>query len=309
VTPAVLRLSPEVASAIGQGSPVVALETSVVAQGLPFPRNLEAALASEEAVRARGGTPATTAVIGGELRAGLQARELEQLADPAARVQKLSSRDLGWALATRLLGATTVAGAIRIAALAGIRFMATGGIGGVHRSRAGRPQDQSGDLFELSRSPVAVFCAGAKMILDIPATLERLESLEVPVLGYGCDEFPAFYSAASGRPVPVRVDGPEATARLLAATWTTGGAGAVVAVPPPEELLGAAGVVEQALAESADVEGPAATPATLARIAELTGGRSVEVNVKVVVNNAAVAADCAKAWGGLSGAQAEGRPA
>jgi len=141
-----------------------------------------------------------------------------------------------------------------------------------------------------------VFCAGAKMILDIPATLERLESLAVPVLGYGCDEFPAFYSATSGRPVPARVDGPEATARALAGVWATGAAGAVVAVPPPEELLGAAGIVEQALDETADVEGGAVTPATLARIAELTGGRSVEVNVRVVVNNAAVAADCAAAW-------------
>jgi pseudouridine-5'-phosphate glycosidase len=134
------------------------------------------------------------------------------------------------------------------------------------------------------------------MILDIPATLERLESLEVPVLGYECDEFPAFYSAASGKPVPVRVNGPEATARSLEAAWAAGAAGAVVAIAPPEELLGAAGVVEQALAESADVEGQAATPATLARIAELTGGRSVDVNVRVLVNNAGIAADCAAAW-------------
>jgi pseudouridine-5'-phosphate glycosidase len=275
---------------------VVALESSVVAQGLPSPRNLEAALACVEAIRARGAVPATTAVIGGELRAGLERHELERLADPAATVQKLSSRDLGWAVAAGALGATTVAAAIRIAALVGVRFMATGGIGGVHRSRAGHPEDQSGDLFELSRSPVAVFCAGAKMILDIPATLERLESLEVPVLGYECDEFPAFYSAASGKPVPVRVDGPEATARSLGAAWAAGAAGAVVAIAPPEELLGAAGVVEQALAESADVEGQAATPATLARIAELTGGRSVDVNVRVLVNNAGIAADCAAAW-------------
>jgi pseudouridine-5'-phosphate glycosidase len=274
----------------------VALETSLVAQGLPPPYNLDAALACEEAVRARGAVPAATAVIQGELRAGLERHELELLADPGAAARKLSSRDLGWALATGALGATTVAGAVRVSALAGIRFMATGGIGGVHRFRAGHPEDQSADLFELARSPVAVFCAGAKMILDIPATLERLESLAVPVLGYQCDEFPAFYTAASGRPVPVRVDGPEATARSLAAAWATGAAGAVVAVVPPQELLGAAGIVAQAVEESADVEGPAATPVTLARIAELTGGRSVEINVKVVVNNAAVAADCAAAW-------------
>jgi pseudouridine-5'-phosphate glycosidase len=294
-----VRLGPEVAAALREGRPVVALETSVVAQGLPPPRNLQAALACEEAVRVRGAVPATTAVIGGELRAGLEPEELERLADPGTTVRKLSSRDLGWALAAGALGATTVAGAIRIAALAGIRFMATGGIGGVHRLRPGHPEDQSGDLFELSRSPVAVFCAGAKMILDIPATLERLESLAVPVLGYQCDEFPAFYSAVSGRPVPARVDGPEAAARALAAAWATGAAGAVVATPPPEELLGSAGIVQQALDETASVEGPAATPAALARIAELTGGRSVEVNVELVVNNAAVAADCAVAWSRL----------
>ena len=291
-----VRLGPEVAAALAGGRPVVALETSLIAQGLPSPRNLEAAVACEEAVRARGAVPATTAVIAGELRAGLEREELERLADPGAAVHKLSSRDLGWALAGGALGATTVAGAIRIAALAGIRFMATGGIGGVHRSRAGHAEDQSADLVELTRSPVAVVCAGAKMILDIPATLERLESLAVPVLGYGCDEFPAFYSATSGRPVPARVDGPLEAARALAAAWATGAAGAVVAVPPPEELLGAAGIVEQALDESAAVEGAAVTPAALARIAELTGGRSVEVNVSVVVNNAAVAADCAVAW-------------
>jgi len=296
VSPTAVRLGPEVAAALAAGRPVVALETSLVAQGLPPPRNLEAALGCEEAVRARGAIPAATAVMAGELRMGLERHELERLADPGAAVRKLSSRDLGSALAAGAVGATTVAGAIRIAALAGVRFMATGGIGGVHRFRAGRPEDQSGDLFELARSPVAVFCAGAKMILDIPATLERLESLAVPVLGYGCDEFPAFYSAASGRAVPARVDGPEAAARALAAGWATGLAGAVVAIPPPVELLGAAGIVEQALEESSAVEGPEATPATLARIAELTGGRSVEVNVAVVVHNAAVAADCALAW-------------
>ena len=293
---AAVRLGPEVAAALQEGRPVVALETSVISQGLPPPRNLEAALGCEEAIRARGAVPATTAVMAGELRAGLERHELERLAGPGAAVHKLSSRDLGWALAAGELGATTVAGAVRIAALAGVRFMATGGIGGVHRFRAGRPEDQSGDLFELARSPVAVFCAGAKMILDIPATLERLESLAVPVLGFGCDEFPAFYSATSGRAVAARVDGPEATARALTAAWTAGAAGAVVAIPPPEELLGAAGIVEQALDESAAVEGAAATPAALARIAELTGGRSVEVNIRVVVNNAAVAADCAVAW-------------
>ncbi len=278
------------ADALASGVPVVALETSIVAQGLPAPHNLEAGLGCEAAIRREGGVPATIAVMDGELRVGLNPVELERLAASPSR--KLSSRDLGPALAAGELGATTVAATMRAAAMAGIRFMATGGIGGVHR---GHPEDESADLAELARSQVAVFCAGAKMVLDIPLTLERLESLGVPVLGYGCDEFPAFYSAHSGRRVDARVDGPEATARALAAAWATGSQGVVVAQPPPEELVGAEGMVERALAE-VDVSGPDATPALLARVAELSGGRSVTVNVKLVLANATTAARCARAW-------------
>jgi pseudouridine-5'-phosphate glycosidase len=289
----VVQVAEEVASALADGRPVVALETSIVAQGLPPPRNLEAALRCEAEVRARGAIPATVAVLGGRLRVGLTVAELERLAEPGASVLKLSSRDLGAALASGADGATTVAGTLRAAALAGVRFMATGGIGGVHR---GRPLDESADIFELTRSAVAVFCSGAKMVLDVPATLERLETLAVPVLGYGCDEFPAFYVAHSGRPVPARVDDAREAARVLAATWSLDSRGVVVAVPPPEELLGAAGIVEQALAETVEVSGQNVTPAVLARVAELSSGRAVEVNVRLVVNNAAVAADCAAAW-------------
>lgn len=278
---------------------MVALETSIVAQGLPAPRNLEAALGCEEAIRAAGAVPATTAVLGGELRAGLTRSELEHLAEPGGGIRKLSSRDLGAALAARSDGATTVAATLRIAALAGIRFMATGGLGGVHRARPGRPEDQSADLFELTRSRVAVFCSGVKSILDVAATLERLESLAVPLIGYGCDEFPGFYAARSGRPVPARVDGPEQAARALAEVWATGALGAVVALPPPEELVGASGIIEQALAETALAEGPETTPAVLARVAALSGGRAVEVNVRLVVRNAATAGACAAAWAGL----------
>ena len=267
-------------------------------QGLPQPHNLEAALACEAAVRAAGAVPATVAVIDGELRVGgLTRAVLERLARAGPEVRKLSSRDLGPAVAARATGATTVAATVRAAALAGIRFMATGGIGGVHRAMPDGPRDdQSADLVELSRSPVAVICAGPKMVLDVPATLERLESLCVPVLGYGCDECPAFYTARSGQPVSARVDGPEEVAGACAATWATGGAGLVIAVPPPEELLGAAGLVEQALAEVPDAAGPSATPAVLSRIRDLSGGRSVRVNVRLVVENAAVAAACAAAW-------------
>src|SRR5215469_12906712 len=286
-------LAPEVADALGAGRAVVALETSIVAQGLPAPHNLEAALACEAAVREAGAVPATVAVLDGELRLGLRRADLERLAHPGPAVRKLSSRDLGPAIASRATGATTVAGTMRAAALAGIRFMATGGIGGVHRNH---PEDESADLFELARSPVAVVCAGPKMVLDVPATLERLESLCVPVLGYGCDECPAFYTARSGRLVSARVDGPREAARACAASWAVGGAGLVIAVPPPEELPGAAGLVEQAVAEASEATGQSATPAVLSRIRDLSGGRSVRVNVRLVVENAAVAASVAAVW-------------
>ncbi len=214
----------------------------------------------------------------------LYAAELERI---AAGAIKVSSRDLGPAVARRAVGATTVAATMRAAGMAGIRFFATGGIGGVHR---GHPDDQSADLVELGRTPVAVFCAGAKIILDLALTLERLESLSVPVLGYGCDELPAFYTSHSGCPVGARVDGPEETAAVLRAAWATGARGVVVAVPPPGELDGAEDMVERAVRDLAGVTGPELTPRLLARVAELSGGRSLDLNVDLVVNNARVAA-------------------
>src|SRR5260370_14724677 len=184
-----LRVSNEVADALAHSRPVVALETSIVGQGLPHPHNLRAARESEAAIREEGAVPATVAVLGGVLRVGLTDAELERIATGA---MKVSSRDLGWAIALRQVGATTVAATMRAATMAGVRFFATGGIGGVHR---GHPEDESADLMELSRTPTAVFCAGAKIILDLPLTLERLESFGVPVIGYGTDAFPPFYSA------------------------------------------------------------------------------------------------------------------
>jgi pseudouridine-5'-phosphate glycosidase len=181
---------------------------------------------------------------------------------------------------------------MRVAAMAGIRFFATGGIGGVHR---GHPEDQSADLEELGRTPVAVFCAGAKIILDLAYTLERLESLSVPVIGYGCDEFPAFYSSRSGFRVSARVDDPEQAARVLRAAWETGARGIVVAVPPPAELDGAEEMARRAARELEGVAGPEVTPRLLARMAELSGGRSLDLNVDLVVNNARIAARVAKA--------------
>lgn len=285
-----LRVSDEVADALAHGGPVVALETSIVGQGLPYPHNLRAARESEAAIRKEGAVPATVAVLDGRLHVGLTDSDLERI---AAGAIKVSSRDLGWALARKAVGATTVAATMRIALMAGIRFFATGGIGGVHR---GHSEDQSADLVELSRTPVAVFCAGAKIILDLPLTLERLETLSVPVLGYGCDEFPAFYTRHSGLPVSSRVDSPEETTRVLRASWDTGARGVVVALPPPAELENAEELVERAVRDLADVSGAELTPRLLARVAELSNGRSLDLNVDLVVNNATVAARVASAF-------------
>ena len=288
-----LRVSNEVADALAHGHPVVALETSIVGQGLPHPHNLRAARESEAAIRQEGAVPASVAVLGGRLHVGLTDAELERI---AAGAVKVSSRDLGWAIALRQVGATTVAATMRAATMAGVRFFATGGIGGVHR---GHPEDESADLMELSRTPTAVFCAGAKIILDLPLTLERLESFGVPVLGYGTDEFPAFYSAHSGCPVSARVDKPVDVARVLQASWATGTRGVVIAVPPPAELEGAEELVQRAVRELADVSGPDLTPRLLARVAELSNGKSLDLNVDLVVNNARVAARVASAFSGL----------
>ena len=271
---------------------MVALETSIVGQGLPAPYNLKAARGCEAAVRQEDGVPATIGVLDGRLRVGLNDEELQRMTSGAVKV---SSRDLGPALVKGAVGATTVAATARTAAMAGIAFLATGGIGGVHR---GHPEDQSADLDELARSRVAVFCAGAKIVLDLRLTLERLESLSVPVLGYGCDEFPAFYTRRSGCPVSARVDGPEETARVLDAAWKTGGQGVVVAIPPPTELDGAEEMARRASSEMHDVSGGQVTPRLLARMAELSGGRSLDVNVELVINNARIAARVARSFFG-----------
>jgi pseudouridine-5'-phosphate glycosidase len=287
-----LRISAEVAEALARGRPVVALETSIVGQGLPAPHNLRAARDCESAIRKEGAVPATIGVLDGQIVVGLTDAEVVRI---AAGAVKVSSRDLGPALVRRAVGATTVAATMRAAEMAGIRCFATGGIGGVHR---GHPEDQSADLVELGRAAVAVFCAGAKIILDLAYTLERLESLSVPVLGYGCDELPAFYSRHSGCPVPARVDGPEETAAVLSAAWATGSRGVVVAIPPPGELEDAKEIVLRATRELFEVVGPEATPRLLARVAELSGGRSLDLNVDLVVNNARVAARVARVLAG-----------
>jgi len=285
-----LRISAEVAEALARGMPVVALETSIVGQGLPAPHNLEAAFGCEAAIREEGAVPATIGVLDGRVSIGMTKAEIERI---AAGSEKVSSRDLGPALAHQKAGATTVAATMRAAAMAGIRFMATGGIGGVHR---GHPEDQSADLQELAATPVAVFCAGPKIILDIGLTLERLDSLGVPVLGFDCDEVPAFYLARSGHRVSARVADAVDAASVLAASWATGSRGIVIAVPPPAELDGADELVSQAISRAGDVEGAGVTPRLLAMVAELSEGRSLDLNVQVVTNNARVAARVARAY-------------
>jgi pseudouridylate synthase len=290
-----VTVAPEVAAAIRQGGPVVVLETSIVAQGLPAPHNLEAAFGCEEAIRAEGGIPATVAVLEGTLRVGLNESQLRALAE-APDVVKVSTRDLGPAIALGWTGATTVAATVRAAGLAGIKFMATGGIGGVH---LGHPEDISADLYELAQSPVAVFCAGVKTVLDLALTLERLESYEVPVLGWHTDDLPGFYQLQTGQRVSATVSGPEEAAMVLRAGWGTGLHGVVVAVPPPGELPDAAELVARAVAEVGEVSGQAVTPRLLAKIAELSGGRSVQLNVELVINNARAAAETAVAFSRL----------
>jgi pseudouridine-5'-phosphate glycosidase len=286
----ILKIAPPVIYALRRGGPIVALETSIVGQGLPHPANLDAARACEAAIKDEGAVPATVAVLDGQIHVGLNDDELERV---AADSIKVSTRDLGPAVARGQTGATTVAATVRAASMAGLKFMATGGIGGIHRNR---PEDQSADLEEIRQSGVFVFCSGAKIILDLALTLERLESLGVPVLGYGTDEFPAFYTRHTGLPISARVDGPADTAAVLRSVGAVANTGAVVAIPPPSELDGAEEITRRAVSELADIRGGDVTPRVLARIAELSGGKSVEINVDLVVNNARVAAQVARAY-------------
>jgi pseudouridine-5'-phosphate glycosidase len=280
----------------------LALESTVIAHGLPYPQNLETARELEAIARAHGVEPRTIAVIGGEIRVGLTDEELTLLAT-SHDVMKLSRRDIAVAVAQKRHGATTVSATMFLAHRAGIRVFGTGGVGGVHRALAGQAAwDVSADLLELASTPVAVVCAGAKAILDLPATLEFLETHGVPVLGFQTDEVPAFYSRSSDLPVPARVDSAEEAARIIRAHWRLGNtSGVLVGVPVPaqdeiprDEI---APFIERALrdAEEQDVKWNALTPFLLTRLDELTQGRSVRTNVALLKNNIAVAADIARA--------------
>lgn len=293
-------LSPEVIAARSAGRPVVALESTILTHGMPFPQNLEMARSVEAIIREEGATPATIAVVSGRLHAGLEDAALEGLAR-ITDAMKLSRADLAFAIAGGANGGTTVAATMMAAALAGIGVFATGGIGGVHKG-AEESFDISADLEELRRSPVIVVCAGAKAILDIPKTLEVLETNGVPVVGYGTGEMPAFWSRQSGIACPLRLDTPEAIAafqarrRALAITD-----GMLVCNPVPEgdeiPMEEMAGHINAAVAEAArnGIAGKAVTPWLLARIVEMTGGRSLETNIALVKNNARLAARIAVA--------------
>lgn len=294
-----LDLSAEVRQAFAENRPVVALESTIIAHGMPYPKNVETALRVEQTVRAAGAVPATCAITGGKLKAGLSAEEIDRLGKNGPAVPKASRRDLPYLVSQGLDGATTVASTMIIAHLAGIRVFATGGIGGVHRGAA-TTMDISADLQELARTPVAVVCAGAKSILDLGLTLEYLETHGVPVLGYQTGEFPAFYTRRSGFGVDYRVDTPERIAQLLKTQWELGlQSGAVIANPVPAEHQLDASIMEEAIAnaladaERQGVKGKAITPFLLARIEQLTGGQSLAANIELVCNNARLAGEVA----------------
>ena len=296
-----LIIADEVRAALDGGRPVVALESSLIAQGLPLPHNLETALAAEAAVRESGAVPATTALEDGRLVIGAGRGLLERLADPGREVAKAASRDLGPLLAARRLASTTVSAAMRLAHRSGIAVVATGGIGGVHRG-ASSSFDVSSDVDELAATPVAVVSSGAKSILDLPATLEMLESRRIPVVGYGVDELPAFYSVSSGLPVAHRVDGPSEAAAVIRAHRAVPGAGGILIVqPPPANLALDAAEVDAWVAAGLDdaaaagIRGGAVTPHLLGYLARASGGRSLEVNIELIVNNARTAGVIASA--------------
>ena len=296
-----LKLTGEVADALADGRPVVALESTIISHGMPYPQNVEMATTVERIIRDGGAVPATIALLGGTPHIGLDANALELLAsDP--NVLKVSVRDLPYVMARGLHGATTVAATMRLASLAGITTFVTGGLGGVHRG-AQQTFDTSADLTELSHTDVAVISAGVKSILDIGLTLETLETLEVPVLAYGTDEFPAFFSRQSGHAAPMRVDTPEEVAAVMAAKWSLGIAGGVSVVnpiPQADEIPAGEinGIIEQAIAdmEAQHIHGKEATPFLLGRIVEITGGASLTANIALVENNARLGAKVAAAY-------------
>lgn len=296
-----LKKSPEVAEALASGTPVVALESTIISHGMPYPENVETALRVEKVVRTAGAVPATIAILDGKLCAGLSLEQIEILGKEGTAVAKASRRDIPFLLARKQLGATTVAATMIIAAQAGIELFATGGIGGVHRGGAVN-FDISADLQELAKTSVAVVCAGAKSILDLPLTLEYLETYGVPVIGYQTNEFPAFYSRESGLSVDYALHTPAEIAEVLNTKWSAGlVGGAIIANPVPEKFSMDAtylnGIIEHALIEATrdKIKGKAVTPYLLSKVKELTAGKSLVSNIELVLNNARLAAEIAVA--------------
>ena len=294
-----LDISPEVKAALESGKPVVALESTIISHGMPYPKNAETALRVEQTIRDNGAVPATIAVIGGRLKAGLSREEIEYLGKAGRAVAKASRRDLPALVARGADGATTVTTTMIIAHMAGISIFATGGIGGVHRG-AETTMDISADLEELAQTPVMVVCAGAKSILDLGLTLEYLETKGVPVIGYGTDELPAFYTRKSGFGVDYRADSPEELAAMFRAQRALGYRGGMLVTNPiPEEYAMDKAVIDAAIERALDeceaqgVHGKETTPFLLARVVSLTGGESLESNIRLVLNNAALAAKTA----------------
>ena len=300
-----LDVNAEVAAALAEGRPVVALESTIISHGMPYPQNVETALNVERIIRENGAVPATIAIIGGRLKAGLTPEEIEYFGKKGTAIHKASRRDLAVLCARGEDGATTVTTTMIIAHMAGIQIFATGGIGGVHRG-AETTMDISADLEELGQTPVMVVCAGAKAILDLGLTLEYLETKGVPVIGYGTDELPAFYTRQSGFGVDYRVDTPQELAEAFKASQDLGLKGGMLVTNPipqeyamPLDVINAA--IDQAIEESRaqGIHGKATTPFLLARVAELTGGDSLASNIRLVYNNAKVAAQTAAAYAKL----------
>ncbi|MBR4700910.1 MAG: pseudouridine-5'-phosphate glycosidase [Oscillospiraceae bacterium] len=299
---AYLDVNPEVAAAVAAGKPVVALESTIISHGMPYPQNVETALRVEQVIRENGAVPATIAILGGRLKAGLTPEEIEYLGKTGQAVTKASRRDLPVIVAKGMDGATTVTTTMMIAHMAGIQIFATGGIGGVHRG-AETTMDISADLEELANTPVMVVCAGAKSILDLGLTLEYLETHGVPVLGYGTKELPAFYTRRSGFSVDYEIDSPEELAKVFKVQRDLGLKGGILVTNPiPEQYAMDYDVInkaiDEAIAESRKegIKGKATTPYLLAKVKDLTGGDSLESNIQLVFNNAALAAKTACAF-------------
>jgi pseudouridine-5'-phosphate glycosidase len=288
-----IELSDEVRAALDEGRPIVALETTLIAHGFPPGEGVAVGLESERRVREAGATPATIGVLDGEVHVGLDEQELERF---GATARKLGPRDVAAAVSQRVVGATTVGGTLAVARTVGLRFMGTGGIGGVHRGWTQRP-DVSSDLGELARTRVVVVASGAKSILDVPATAEALETLGVPMLGFRTDTLPLFYAAEGGPPVSARVESPDEVAEIASTHWELGGAGLLVGNPPAQSLDDVEGLIEQALEEAGreGVAGQGLTPFVLSWLHRESGGRTLEANRALVADNAGLAAEIAVA--------------